>query len=278
MLEWLYILIISHQGVSNITQSLKAVKEEKLIEDDEVKGLRKKTRATKSAKKALKPKFQEEREGLIKPITAKNDNQKKYLDSLQKNLITVGQGSAGTGKTYLAARVASQKYLKNEIQKIVVMRPLVGMGKSSGFWPGTITEKIEPYLLPILNTIKSEIGINRYSAEYGKSIVIQPMEAVRGMSFDEKTFIIVDEAQNCTPEEIRSLVTRLEEGAMLAFCGDDRQKDLRGLSGIEYLSSLITKHSLPKCGVVKFTSDDIVRSGLTRRFVEIFDKEGACPQ
>src|SRR5690606_34965134 len=244
--------------------------------DDEVT-LRKKTRANKTVKK-VKQKFNEERENLIKPITAKNDNQKKYLDSLQKNTITVGQGSAGTGKTYLAARVASQKYLRNQVDKIVVMRPLVGMGKSSGFWPGTITEKIEPYLLPILNTIKLELGVNRYTADYGKSIVIQPMEAVRGMSFDEKTFIIVDEAQNCTPEEIRSLVTRLEEGAMIAFCGDDKQKDLKGLSGIEYLSSMIIKNNLPNCGVVKFTPADIVRSGLTRRFVELFEMEGPCPQ
>lgn len=248
-----------------------------MIDLEETVSVRKKTRATKAAKK-VKQKFTEEKENSIKPITAKNDNQKKYLDSLQKNTITVGQGSAGTGKTYLAARVASQKYLRNQIDRIVVMRPLVGMGRSSGFWPGTITEKIEPYLLPILNTIKAEIGVNRYSAEYGKSIVIQPMEAVRGMSFDEKTFIIVDEAQNCTPEEIRSLVTRLEEGASLAFCGDDKQKDLKGLSGIEYLSNMIIKNNLPSCGVVKFTPQDIVRSGLTRKFVELFEIEGACPQ
>jgi len=248
-----------------------------LIDLEETMLVRKKTRATKVAKK-VKQKFTEEKENSIKPITAKNDNQKKYLDSLQKNTITVGQGSAGTGKTYLAARVASQKYLRNHVDRIVVMRPLVGMGRSSGFWPGTITEKIEPYLLPILNTIKAEIGINRYTAEYGKSIVIQPMEAVRGMSFDQRTFIIVDEAQNCTPEEIRSLVTRLEEGASIAFCGDDKQKDLKGLSGIEYLSSMIIKNNLPSCGVVKFTPEDIVRSGLTRKFVELFEKEGPCPQ
>ena len=223
-------------------------------------------------------KFEEEKQNKAQPIVAKNENQKKYLHSLQFNDITAGKGSAGTGKTYLAARVAGNKYLKGEIERIVVLRPLVGMGKGSGFWPGSIREKLEPWLTPILNVIKKTIGVEKFECDYGSKIQIQPMESVRGMSFDEKTFIIVDEAQNCTPEEIRSLTTRLETGSQIAFCGDDFQKDLPGTSGITYLANLIKDNNIPNCAVVEFTPKDIVRSGLTKILVQIFEKEGPAPK
>lgn len=225
----------------------------------------------------LNPKYQDDRLDKAKPILAKNENQKEYIHSLMTNVITVGRGSAGTGKTYVAACVAANKYLKGEIDKIVITRPLVGMGKSSGFWPGTITDKLEPYLLPIINTLKERIGEDKFRADYGKNITIQPMEAVRGMNFDN-VFLIVDEAQNCEPLEIRSLVTRLAEGSQAAFCGDDKQMDLKGLSGIKYLCNLIKNHNIQNCGVVEFGPSDIVRSGITKVFVEIFDAEGVVPR
>lgn len=253
-----------------------------MIEVDgvEIETPRKRTRSTRNGgvKQETKEKFKEEREARIVPIQAKTENQKLYLDSLQKNAITVGRGSAGSGKSWCAASVAANKYLKGEIEQIVVMRPLVGMGKSSGFWPGDIRAKIEPYLLPILNTIKERIGVAKYEADFGKSILIQPMESVRGMNFSASTYVIVDESQNCTCDEVRSLVTRLATGSFAAFCGDDKQKDLHGVSGIEYLCNLIKKNKIPDCGVVEFTPADIVRSGLTRIFVEIFEEEGPAPK
>lgn len=251
-----------------------------IIDGIEVEQPRKKTRRTRQGGKpeAVAAKFKEEKEIRVKPITAKTENQKLYLDSLQSNAITVGRGSAGSGKSWCAASVAANKYLKGEIDQIVVMRPLVGMGKSSGFWPGDIRAKLEPYLLPILNTIKDTIGAAKYEADFGKSILIQPMEAVRGMNFDFRTYVIVDESQNCTPDEIRSLVTRMASGSQAAYCGDDKQRDIPGLSGIQYLCDLIKKHNIPNCGVVEFTPADIVRSGLTRIFVEIFEEEGPSPR
>lgn len=230
------------------------------------------------SRKVVKDKFKDERQQFVQPITAKNDNQKKYLDSLQKNVITVGKGCAGSGKTYLAACVAANKYLKGEVDKIILSRPIVGMGRSTGYWPGNIEEKISPYLQPILNTLKKRIGENRFEADFGKSILIQPMESIRGMSFEEGCFLIVDEAQNMSVEEVRSVVTRMEEGSYLAFCGDDKQRDISGVSGISYLASLVSKHKFPNCGVVEFTSDDIVRSGLTKAFVKVFEQEGSVSQ
>lgn len=253
---------------------------EVIVDDEVVLVPRVRTRKTRNGgvRQETKEKFKEERESRIIPIQAKTENQKLYLDSLQKNAITVGRGSAGSGKSWCAASVAANKYLKGEIEQIVVMRPLVGMGKSSGFWPGDIRAKIEPYLLPILNTIKERIGAAKYEADFGKSILIQPMESVRGMNFSAATYVIVDESQNCTCDEIRSLVTRLATGSFAAFCGDDKQKDLQGVSGIEYLCNLIKKNNIPNCGVVEFTPKDIVRSGLTRIFVEIFEEEGPAPK
>lgn len=96
------------------------------------------------------------------------------------------------------------------------------------------------------------------------------------MSFPSGVFLICDESQNLTVEEVRSIVTRLETGAQVAFCGDDKQRDVKGVSGIVYLANLIKKYNLPECTVVEFTPADIVRSGLTKAFVEIFEEEGAA--
>lgn len=224
--------------------------------------------------RVLNPKFSGER--TILPVLAKNENQKKYLHSLQFDTISVGKGSAGSGKTWCAAAVAANKYLKGDIDQIIVTRPYVAMGKSTGFWPGSVEDKLYPYVAPILGVIKERIGASKFEADFGKNIKIQPLEAIRGMSFPSGTFLICDEAQNLSVEEVRSIVTRLETGSQVAFCGDDKQRDVKGVSGIVYLSNLIKKHKLPDCTVVEFTTADIVRSGLTRAFVEIFEQEGSA--
>lgn len=245
------------------------------VDGEEVLVPRKRTRKTRNGgvKPEVKEKFAEEHKA--KPIIAKNENQKKYLHSLQFDTVSVGKGSAGSGKTWCAAAVAANKYLKGEINQIIVARAYVPMGKTTGFWPGSVEEKLMPFVAPILNVIRERIGESRYQCEFGKTIKIQPLEAIRGMSFPAGTFLIIDESQNLNVEEVRSIVTRLEEGSQVAFCGDDKQRDVQGVSGIVYLANLIKKHNLPNCSVVEFTPADIVRSGLTRAFVEIFEKEGS---
>lgn len=251
-----------------------------VVNDEEVfvprNNTRKKKEASGKGKPEVKEKFEEEHKA--KPIVAKNENQKKYLHSLQFDTVSVGKGSAGSGKTWCAAAVAANKYLKGEIKQIIVARAYVTMGNSTGFWPGTVEEKLLPFVAPILNTIKERIGDAKYQAEFTKTIKIQPLEAIRGMSFPSGTFLIVDESQNLNVEEVRSIVTRLETGSQVAFCGDDKQRDVKGISGIVYLANLIKKHSLEGCSVVEFTPEDIVRSGLTKAFVEIFEKEGPASE
>lgn len=245
------------------------------VDGQEIHVPRKRTRKTRNGgvKPEVKEKFAEEHKA--KPIIAKNENQKKYLHSLQFDTVSVGKGSAGSGKTWCAAAVAANKYLKGEINQIIVARAYVPMGKTTGFWPGSVEEKLMPFVAPILNVIRERIGDSRYQCEFGKTLKIQPLEAIRGMSFPPGTFLIIDESQNLNVEEVRSIVTRLEEGSQVAFCGDDKQRDVQGISGIVYLANLIKKHNLPNCSVVEFTPADIVRSGLTRAFVEIFEKEGS---
>lgn len=246
------------------------------VDGQEVRVPRKRVRKTRNGgvKPEIKEKFAEEHKA--KPIFAKNENQKKYLHSLQFDTISVGKGSAGTGKTFCAAAIAANKYLKGEVKEIIVTRAYVTMGRSTGLWPGSVEDKMMPFLLPILSTIKEYIGAGRYDAEFGKTIKIQPLEAIRGMSFSPGTYLICDESQNLSVDEIRSIVTRLETGAQAAFCGDDKQRDVKGVSGIVYLTNLIKKYNLPDCSVTEFTPDDIVRSGLTKAFVEIFEKEGSA--
>lgn len=247
-----------------------------VVDGEEVEVPRVKTRRSKEAsgqgKPAPKPKFDGEHQA--KPILAKNENQKKYLHSLQFDTVSVGKGSAGSGKTWCAAAVAANKYVKGEIFQIIVARAYVTMGKTTGFWPGTVEEKLLPFVAPILNVIKERVGDTKYQAEFSKTIKIQPLEAIRGMSFPAGTFLIIDESQNLSVDEVRSIVTRLETGSQVAFCGDDRQRDVQGVSGIVYLANLINKHNLNGCTVTEFTPSDIVRSGLTRQFVEIFEQEG----
>lgn len=214
-----------------------------------------------------------EQEQANKPIQAKNDNQKALLKSFKENIVTVASGDAGTGKSYLAGHWAGQQVRLGYYDKVVVTRPYVTMGKSTGFWPGDVTDKLMPFLTPIINNICDQMGFG--AAEYALSkgkIEIQPLEAIRGMSFQD-AILIVEEAQNTTPEEIKSIVTRIGDNTKLIFTGDSKQNDLKGLPGITYLENIVTKHNIPDVGIVKFTAQDIVRSGIVKDFVIAFDKE-----
>lgn len=232
--------------------------------------------ARKSAKpRQTKEKFQPEREEKAKPIIAKTHNQKLFLQAATTQTLIVAKGSAGVGKTYLAACIAANKLLKGEINKIVLVRPYVQMGRSSGFWPGSIEDRLEPYFAPILSVLRERLGESNFNCLYGKSILIQPMEAVRGMDFKD-TLLIGDEQQNTTREEMRCLVTRLSEGSQFILVGDDKQADIRPKdSGLLYLVDLIQRHSIKSASVIEFNSFDIVRSGIVAQFVRIFDEEGA---
>jgi len=228
-----------------------------------------KEKIKKGVEKVIKEKFEAER--TPPPVVAKTPKQREYLKMLNSpdTQVIVVLGLHGTGKTYLSSIVAADKYRKNEISKIIVARPYVQTGKSSGSKPGTALEKMYGYVRNMLDTIKWRIGdaafeIALQDGQHG-DIEVQEVENIRGRSFDQKCFLIVDEAQQTTPEEMLAIVTRISDNCKLVLCGDLNQKDIRGESGLHWFMKFVERHNIKGVGVINFDSpDDIVRGGIVR--------------
>tara|TARA_R110002124_G_scaffold132129_1_gene294629 strand:+ start:363 stop:1079 length:717 start_codon:yes stop_codon:yes gene_type:complete len=204
-------------------------------------------------------------------IEPMNEKQKDcYIDLLSTPCVIL-MGSAGTGKTYLAASVAAKDLAERRIGRIILSRANVGTGKSLGAFPGTVEDKMAPWLLPITDVLKAQLGAGFYAhAVKSGDIVIQPLETIRGRSFDDAV-VLMDESQQLTIEELKAVTTRIGRNAKLFLMGDRSQRDVR-TDGLGWLLKLVQKHDLP-VGLHEFTSDDIVRSGLCRAFVQAFEKE-----
>lgn len=205
----------------------------------------------------------------IKPL---NDKQKDcYIDLLSSPCVII-KGPAGTGKTYLAASVAAKELAERRIYRIILSRANVATGKSLGAFPGSVEEKMEPWLLPITDVLRLQLGNGFYEhAVKSGQIVIQPIETVRGRSFDN-SIVLMDEAQQLTMEELMAVTTRVGENSKLFLMGDRAQRDVK-TDGLGWLTTLVEKHELP-VGIHEFTSDDIVRSGLCKSFVKAYEAEG----
>lgn len=176
---------------------------------------------------------------------------------------------AGSGKTFVVMSYVADWLKKNDVKKIILTRPSVGMGKSLGMLPGSLREKFEPYLMPLVDVLVNRYGREFYETQLNnKNIEFVPLEYIRGRSFDNAV-IICDEAQNTTPDEIYSIMTRLGENSKLFFLGDNTQNDLRGETGLEWAVDFIDRHKLYEfAGIVEGTSDDIVRSGFCKAVVK----------
>lgn len=243
-----------------------------VVDGQEVEIPRKKTRSTRNGgvKPEIKEKFAEQRNN-PPPIVAKTAKQKEYFRLLEDPEVKaiVCLGLHGTGKTYCAAVVAADKFRKNEITQIIVARAYVQTGKTSGYKPGSSLQKLYPYVRNVLDTIKSRIGAGAYEVALkdGESgeIQVQEVESIRGRSFDEKSFLIIDESQQTTKEEMQSIVTRVSDNCKLILCGDILQKDIQGESGLEWFMSFTQRHGLKGVAVIDFNSpDEIVRGGLVK--------------
>lgn len=243
-----------------------------VVDDQEVLVPRKKTRSTRNGgvKPEIKEKFAEQRNN-PPPIVAKTAKQKEYFRLLEDPEVKaiVCLGLHGTGKTYCAAVVAADKFRKNEITQIIVARAYVQTGKTSGYKPGSSLQKLYPYVRNVLDTIKSRIGAGAYEVALkdGESgeIQVQEVESIRGRSFDLPSYLVIDEAQQTTKEEMQSIVTRVSDQCKLILCGDILQKDIQGESGLEWFMSFAERHNLKGVAVIDFSSpDDIVRGGLVK--------------
>jgi phosphate starvation-inducible PhoH-like protein len=214
-------------------------------------------------------KFDEERS--LPPIKPLNPTQAEYLDALKKHPQVVVLGPAGTGKTWIAATHAADLFRQRRIEKIILTRPNVPCGRSLGFFPGSLEDKFAPWAAPVVEAIQERIGRAAYEiALKNGDIEMVPFEVMRGRSWKD-AFILLDEAQNATPAEMKTFLTRIGEDCTVVVNGDVSQCDLKEASGLRTVLDLIRAKALP-VPVVEFTLDDIVRSGLCEMWVRAFEE------
>lgn len=221
--------------------------------------------------KVIKSKHKERVSESLKPIEGKSDKQKLYLKYLQSNdyNAVVVEGIFGTGKTYCSSCVAADALIKGEVEKIIVARPYVQTGKTSGFRPGDTLEKLYPYVRNVLDTIKERMGDSAYKAALKDgltgSIEVQAIEDIRGRSFDQPSFLLIEEAQQTTKDEMKAIVTRVSDSCKLIISGDNSQKDIKGETGLTWFIDFVARHKIPNVAHIKFNEpDDIIRGGLCK--------------
>ncbi len=212
-------------------------------------------------------KFEAER--ALPPIKALNPTQADYLDALRKSPQVIVLGPAGTGKTWIAATHAADLYRNRSIDKIILTRPNVPCGRSLGFFPGSLEDKFAPWAVPVTEAIKERIGKAAFDiALKNGSIEMVPFEVMRGRSW-KNAFVLLDEAQNCTPAEIKTFLTRIGDDCTVVINGDVSQCDLAADSGLKVVIDMIAGQNLP-VPVVSFGREDIVRSGVCAMWVHAF--------
>ena len=210
-----------------------------------------------------------------KSITPRSPNQKRYVDAIRSKDVVFGIGPAGTGKTYLAVAMAVAALTKGTVRKIILTRPAVEAGEKLGFLPGDLIEKIDPYLRPLydaLNDMLDPARCARYM-EQG-TIEIAPLAFMRGRTL-ERAFIILDEAQNTTPEQMKMFLTRLGLGSRAVITGDHTQIDLPLGNGSGLLAVRRILHGIEAIPFVEFDRTDVVRHPLVQRIIEAYEKDEA---
>ncbi len=209
-----------------------------------------------------------------KPVKCKTVGQKKYVDAINRNSITFGIGPAGTGKTYLAVCLAVQAMKQKQVDKIILTRPAVEAGEKLGFLPGDLQTKVDPYLRPLYDALQEMLGLETYTKlmERG-SIEIAPLAYMRGRTLSN-AFIILDEAQNTTREQMKMFLTRLGDGSKMVITGDVTQIDLPNgkSSGLEHAEEVLK--DVEGIGIIRLTDKDVVRNPLVMRIVRAYEKDG----
>ncbi len=208
-----------------------------------------------------------------KQIKYKTYGQKKYVDAIKKNTVVFAVGPAGTGKTYLAVAVAASAYKNKEVEKIILTRPAVEAGERLGFLPGDLQSKVDPYLRPLYDALQEMFGLETYQKllERG-SIEVAPLAYMRGRTLSD-AFIILDEAQNTTKEQMKMFLTRMGEGSKVVITGDVTQIDLPEgkTSGLKHATSILK--GVEGIEVVELTAKDVVRHPLVMRIIKAYSED-----
>lgn len=202
----------------------------------------------------------------IRPKTA---GQKRYVDSIRRNTITFGVGPAGTGKTYLAMAMAVAALKRKEVGRIVLARPVVEAGESLGFLPGTLQEKLDPYVRPLYDALFDMTDMERGNSLIEQGVIeIAPLAFMRGRTMND-AFVILDEAQNTTPEQMKMFLTRLGFNSKFVITGDASQKDLKGASGLDHARRVLA--GVDDISFIDLDRNDIVRHTLVARIVDAYN-------
>lgn len=206
------------------------------------------------------------------PLTPLNENQRIYIDALKTNQQIIVLGPSGTGKTYIAATYAANQYVLKKIDKIIITRPAVSVGKSLGALPGDIGEKFGPWLSPVISVLEEQLGkgVVETGIKNG-NIQMAPLEYMRGSSFKD-AFVLADECQNLDIAQFKMLVTRIGENCKLVMNGDIRQSDIKEQSGLSKAIHLAKKYNI-SASVVEFNINDVVRSDICKQWLEAFYEE-----
>ncbi len=207
-----------------------------------------------------------------KQIKTKTIGQKTYVETIKKNEIVFGVGPAGTGKTYLAVAMAVSAFKTKQVEKIILTRPAVEAGESLGFLPGDLQSKVDPYLRPLYDALQEMFGLDTYQKLMERGVIeIAPLAYMRGRTLNN-AFIILDEAQNTTKEQMKMFLTRMGEGSRMVITGDITQIDLpKGKkSGLMHATSILK--NIDGIGIVRLTAKDVVRHSLVMQIIKAYSK------
>ena len=206
-----------------------------------------------------------------RPLKPKTMGQKKYIDLMRDNTVVFGIGPAGTGKTYLAMAMAITAFKNNEVNRIILTRPAIEAGEKLGFLPGDLQQKVDPYLRPLYDALYEIMGVENFTKNMEKGLIeVAPLAYMRGRTLDN-AFIILDEAQNTTPAQMKMFLTRIGFGSKVIITGDASQKDLPrdATSGLDVAMKVLKK--IDDIGFCQLTSKDVVRHPLVQQIVQAYD-------
>ncbi|MCR5238375.1 MAG: PhoH family protein [Lachnospiraceae bacterium] len=207
-----------------------------------------------------------------KPVRPKTVGQKKYVDAIDSKMIVFGTGPAGTGKTYLAIAKAVTAFKKEDISRIILTRPAIEAGEKLGFLPGDLQSKIDPYLRPLYDALYNIMGAEAFQKNTEKGLIeVAPLAYMRGRTLDN-AFIILDEAQNTTPAQMKMFLTRIGFGSKVVITGDKTQKDLAegAVSGLDVAEKVLGR--IEDIGFINLTAKDVVRHPLVQKIVKAYEE------
>ena len=207
-----------------------------------------------------------------RPVKPKTIGQKQYMDSVEHNTVTIGVGPAGTGKTYLAVAAAVAAFRDKQVNRIILTRPAVEAGERLGFLPGDLQSKVDPYLRPLYDALFDMLGAETYQKYLERgNIEVAPLAYMRGRTLDD-SFIILDEAQNTSREQMKMFLTRMGFGSKVVITGDITQIDLPAdkTSGLKEAMKVLK--DVEGVGICKLTQEDVVRHVMVQRIIEAYDR------